>query len=148
MALQTISFVAKTLVGQDARGENAQHDINPSSLSWEELMKEWQNYNQPNWILHKDDLPSFVFFFLKFIYFGERGREYEQGKGRERERENPKQAPCHRQSNAGLDPANHEIMTWAESKIWMLWLSHPGAPVSQVVTLRKQVCRLCISSAK
>ena len=55
--------------------------------------------------------------FLKFIYLFW-----------EREREDPKQAQRW-QWDVGLEPTNHEIMTWAEIQIQMLnWLSHPGAP--------------------
>ena len=47
------------------------------------------------------DLDSF---FLKFIF--------ESGQGRNRGRENPKQAPCYQhRANSGLELTNHEIMT-------------------------------------
>ena len=64
-------------------------------------------------------------FFLKFTYFE---RQRERGK----EREKPKKVPRSALStgpDVGLDPTNHEIMTWAKIKNQMLnWLSHPGAP--------------------
>ena len=42
--------------------------------------------------------------------------------------------------DVGLEPTNHEIMTWAETKSWMLnQLSHPGAP--EEVFLKK--CFTC-----
>ena len=75
-----------------------------------------------------------IFFFFKFIYlFWEKACVCvrERGKGRERKRENPKQAPCCQHRAWCWSPSmNHEIMTWAESKSWILnQLSHPGTPI-------------------
>ena len=52
-----------------------------------------------------------------------------EGAEREREIENPKQVlHCQCRVCCG-ELTNCEIMTWAETKSWMLnWLSHPGSP--------------------
>ena len=72
-------------------------------------------------------------FFLMFIYLGREntgvwgGEGQREGEG-EGERENPKQAHAvSAEPNTGLDAPNHEIMTRAKTKNWMLNLpSHPG----------------------
>ena len=57
-------------------------------------------------------------------------RQSEQGRGRERDRENPKQAP-HHQHRAGRRTQSHnpEIMTWAEIKSRTLNRLSPEAPL-------------------
>ena len=53
---------------------------------------------------------------------------YDQRKGRETGRENPKQAPHSEQSPTRGSIPRLWIMSWAEIKSWMLNpLSHPGA---------------------
>ena len=72
-----------------------------------------------------DKVMIFKGFFLIFIL---RERESKQMRGRERERENPKQAVS-TEHDAIINHTNCEIMTWAKVKGWMLnWLSQPGAP--------------------
>ena len=70
--------------------------------------------------------------FLMFIYFErERARERGRGRGRERGRERSpvRLHTVSPEPNMALDLTNHEIMTWAETKNWMLnRLSHPGVP--------------------
>ena len=67
-----------------------------------------------------------------FIYFWERETktetetETEQGRGRERERQNLKQAPgselaVSTEPDEGLEPTNHEIVTWAEVRRLTAW---------------------------
>ena len=49
---------------------------------------------------------------FKFIYFKERDRGSEWGRGREKERENPKQAlHCQHGADVELKLTNHEIVT-------------------------------------
>ena len=58
--------------------------------------------------------------------------------GAERERENPKQAPCcqHR-AQRGAQFHNAGIMTWAEIKSQMLnQLNHPGTPTFKYLKLK------------
>ena len=60
-----------------------------------------------------------------------RDRASEQGKGRQRHRERiPSRLPTiSMEPDAGLNLTNHEIMTRAETKSWMVnQLGHPGAP--------------------
>ena len=61
----------------------------------------------------------FVFFtFLSFVYFWETESISRRGaeRKRERERQNPKQAPgsVSAEPNTGREPAEHEIMAWAK----------------------------------
>ena len=58
-----------------------------------------------------------------------RERDNEGGRGRERGRQNPKQAPpCQCRAWGGAPSHKCEIMTWAETKGWTLnRLSHPDA---------------------
>ena len=71
-----------------------------------------------------------------FLSLFERGREstyaraHEQRKGREEERESQAASALSAQSwMQGLEPTNHEIMTWAKIQSWTLnRMSHPGAP--------------------
>ena len=70
----------------------------------------------------------FLNFFLMFIYFWERARDRVwAGEGkRERETQNPKQAPGSELAAQSPTPGSNsdcEITTWAEVR-----LSHPGAP--------------------
>ena len=70
-------------------------------------------------------------FFFKFIsLFWEREHKRVGEQQRERERQNPKQAPAvSAEPNVGLKLMNSEIMIRAEIKSQMLnQLSHPGAP--------------------
>ena len=67
-----------------------------------------------------------------FIYF-ERERESAQmGEGqREKERQRIPSRFCavSTEPDVGLEPTNHEITTWIETKSWTLnQLSHPGTP--------------------
>ena len=60
-----------------------------------------------------------VLFFLMFIYFWEWGRQSVSGRGAERERDTESKAGSRLQAvrtepDAGLEPTNREIMTWAE----------------------------------
>ena len=76
---------------------------------------------------------SFFFFSFKFIYlYWERERAW-AGEGRG---ENPKQAlRCQCRAQHGLNLMNHEIMTWAKTKSWILTrLSHPGTLVKIILT--------------
>ena len=63
------------------------------------------------------------------------------GRGRERGRENPKQAPhVSPEPDAGLVLTNHEIMPGAEIKSWMLnQLSHPGDPPRLVFNIHSSI---------
>ena len=75
-------------------------------------------------------IEEFLKNFFKFIYlFWERQCEQGRGRERERERENPKQALyCQHRARNGVQTHETEIMTWAETKSWLLsLLSHPGA---------------------
>ena len=71
----------------------------------------------------------FLFFFNIYLFWETahvRHSETAWGKGRERGRESQEGSAL--ESDAGLELTNHDIMTWAEIKSWMLnWLSHPGA---------------------
>ena len=73
-----------------------------------------------------------IYLFSKNVYlFSERERRRGEGQ-RERERGKKSHAgsALSAESNVGLDPTNHEIMTSAEIKSQMLnWLSYPGAPL-------------------
>ena len=68
-------------------------------------------------------VPVIPIFLRLLIYF-----EIGGGKDRERERQNPKQAQgCQSRAQCGVQPINHEIMTWAKTKSRMLnQLSHHG----------------------
>ena len=76
-------------------------------------------------------LTFFKKFFLMFIYFWEREREREResmswgGVERERETQNPKEAP-----DSKLEPTSSEILTLAKlsQSPTLNQLSHPGAP--------------------
>ena len=60
-----------------------------------------------------------------FIYFWQREQERacaRRRRGREREMENPKQTLYWQQrAEAGLEPTNHDIMTWAEDRCLTDW---------------------------
>lgn len=76
----------------------------------------------------------YLLLFLMFSFKREREKECERERGRERRRQNLKQAPGSYLSaqslTQGFELKNHEIMTWAQVKSWILnRLSHPGAPV-------------------
>ena len=85
-------------------------------------------------------LCSFVFLvFLKclFIYF-ERQPVLMSWGGAENERERVPSRFCtvSEEPEVGLSLMNHEIMTWARIKNWMLnQLSHPGAPQPLLLTM-------------
>ena len=75
----------------------------------------------------------FYFIFLMFIYFWETERERARvGKGqREREGDTESEAgsslwAVSTEPDAGLEPTECEILTWAE--VMLNWLSHPGTP--------------------
>ena len=66
-----------------------------------------------------------LIYFLSLFILCVWERVHKQGRGRERGRENPKQALLG--FHIGLEPMNCEIMTWTKTKSQMLnWLSHPG----------------------
>ena len=72
------------------------------------------------------DFSYIAFLFLKFIYIWKGGG---RGSGRGRERIPGRLSTVSMELDVGLELTNHEIMTWAEIKSWMLnQLSHPGAP--------------------
>ena len=75
-------------------------------------------------------LPPFLFFKCWFIYSERESARAGEGE-REGERENPKQASAlsARSLMQGSNSWIPEIMTWAETKSWILnRMSHPGAP--------------------
>ena len=83
---------------------------------------------------------SFKKICLMFIYFWERERVYEQGRGRERGRHRiRKQAPVSELSaqspTQGLNPGT--VRSWPELKSDLNQLSHPGAPHLVFLCLRK-----------
>ena len=64
------------------------------------------------------------------MYF-EREKVSRGGAERRRERESQagSELSMHCEADTGLDPMNHEMVTWAKSKSQMLnWLNHPGIP--------------------
>ena len=75
----------------------------------------------------KGTIFSLIIFLSLFIYF-------EWGKGRERMRENPKQAPsCQPRAWCGAqthEPWDHDL---SPNKEWEAWLSPPGAPTSSAL---------------
>ena len=65
--------------------------------------------------------------FLKFYLFWEKERESVCTGGAESEGERERIPSRLHTVSVGLEPTNHEIMTWAEIKNQALnWLSHPG----------------------
>ena len=68
----------------------------------------------------------FFFFFLSLLFISERERE---GRGREREKEGDRiqrrlQALSHQhRARRGLEPTNHEIMTWAKVRCSTDWVT-------------------------
>ena len=93
-----------------------------------------------------DNFPANNFsVFLSLFILWERQRERERERERQRQRQSTRAGEGQRErereriprrlcivsteSNMGLKPMNHEIMTWAKVKSWTVnWLSHPGAP--------------------
>ena len=72
----------------------------------------------------------FVFCFFVFLFVFLREREIESKQGRDRDRIPSRLRAVSTGPDVGLEPMNHEIMTWAEMKSRMLnQLSHPGAPI-------------------
>ena len=73
----------------------------------------------------------FVYLFFKvFVYFWERETEHERGRGREGDPEykaGSRLRAVSTESDAGPEPMNREIMTWAKSQT-LNQPSHPGAP--------------------
>ena len=66
-----------------------------------------------------------------YLFLRETERASEQGRGRERERETipSRFHAISTEPDVGLEPTNQEIMTWDETKGWLLnQLSHPGDP--------------------
>ena len=69
-----------------------------------------------------------------FIYFWDRERQSMSRGGAEREGDTDSEVGSRMwavstEHDAGLEPTNHEIMIWAETKSLMLnQLNHPGAP--------------------
>ena len=56
-------------------------------------------------------------------------RHFRRGRERRRERIPSRLCVVSTEPDGGLKPPNHEIMTWAKTKSWMLnRLSHPDAP--------------------
>ena len=87
---------------------------NVASLNWDTHWV-WKQYK-------KECKPCMLIFLNVYFFWGRWGIE------REGVRENPKQTLCWQ--HMGLEPTNHEIMTWAETKSQTLnWLSHPGTPL-------------------
>ena len=79
----------------------------------------------------------FFNFFLKCIYFA-RQREQRRGRDKGRERIPGRLCVVSTEPDVRLEPTNCEIVTWAETKSWMLnQLSHPGTPES-TNSLKKQ----------
>ena len=69
-------------------------------------------------------ITSNIFFFLVYLFWK---RKHGRGKERGRKRIPSRLSAVSTEPNIGLDPMNHEIMTWAEIKSWTLyWLSRPG----------------------
>ena len=63
----------------------------------------------------------FFFFNVYLLILGEKEREHELGRGRERRgRENPKQVSllASAEPDSELGPVNREITTWAQIKSW------------------------------
>ena len=87
--------------------------------------------------------PILFFFFLMFIYLfwgreREREREREQRRAEREGDRIPRRLSV--EPDVGLESMNHEIMTWAETKNWMLnQFSHPGAPNYTVLTKDRSV---------
>ena len=72
-----------------------------------------------------------------FIYFWKRERAHRGGAERKGERESQAGPMLIVQTelDVGLNPGNHKIMTWGETKNQALnWLSHPGAPKRNLKT--------------
>ena len=68
------------------------------------------------------------------------------GRGRERGRIPSRLCTVSPEPDAGLEPTNREIMTWAETKSRTLnRLSHPGAPIKHFF-LKDRVRHLCHNS--
>ena len=68
----------------------------------------------------------FLFFLSLFIYFWDRDRTSRGGAEREWKGE---YHIVPMEPDVGLKLTNCKIMTWAQTKSWMLnWLSYPGAP--------------------
>ena len=75
-----------------------------------------------SWSLSRE--PISIIFLSLFIYFERRGRE------RWRKRISSRLHTVSTEPDEGLDPMNHEIMTWAKIKSWMLnHLRYPGTPI-------------------
>ena len=57
---------------------------------------------------------NFLSFFKIYLCWEKERQQHEQRRGREGEKENPKQALCcqHMESNAGLEVMNGEVVTW------------------------------------
>ena len=89
----------------------------------------------------------FVCLFFKFIYLFLTEREWGRGREREAERENPKQALHGQHGACSSNSTNHEIMTWAETKSWMLnQMRHPGLSPQPRLPARQEFrpcCRRC-----
>ena len=91
------------------------------------------------WLKSLSIMPSISFFFFMFIYFWE--REHESGRGRERGRQRilSRLHAVSSQTQAGLEPMNPEIKTWAEAGSSTDWATQvPLIPSSiHVVTNSK-----------
>ena len=82
-----------------------------------------------NWAVGGFAFYSF-FFLCLFIFEREGETQCERGRGREKGRQNLKQAPgsVSTEPEAGLTPLNHEIKTWGGSQMLNI-LSDPVAPI-------------------
>ena len=82
----------------------------------------WAAYSHSYW-------REMIFFFLMFMYYFEREREREResarkwGRGRERGRKRIPSRFCavSTETDLGLEPTNHEIMTWAKVGCLIDW---------------------------
>ena len=80
-------------------------------------------------------LNYFLFFNVYLFILKEKESTSRGGAERERERERERKRIPSRlcivsaEPNVGLEPTNHDIVTWAETKsLTFNWLSHPGSP--------------------
>ena len=72
-----------------------------------------------------------IFFFLTFIYLWDRERQSmnrggAEGEGDKESETGSRLCAVSTETNEGLEPTNHEVMTWAGQTLNRL--SHPGAP--------------------
>ena len=89
------------------------------------------------WSIFIADTPKRQLLLSLFTYFGrDRDSMSRGGAEIEGEREHPRPFTVNAEPDPGLESMNHEIMTWAETKSWILnRLSHPDAPEKAVIII-------------